>query len=187
MKVKAVNVTPYIYMAVGLFMIISPKTISNFICYLLGGIILLFASNQIFSFIQDKYSKFKLVLGTLALLLGSYIILNPESFISFIPFVAGVIILIDSVTKIVQSLDLKKSGYERWSHITITSILMFLFGLFLFFNPFDAIEIVIRILGIFLIIDGICEAVTSKAIYEKNINNPKKKNDSKVIEAEIVK
>lgn len=184
---KTINITPYIYMAIGFFMIISPQTISNFVCYLLGGIILLFAANQIFSFVQDKYSKFKLVLGVLALLLGSYIILNPESFISFIPFVAGVVILIDSITKIIQSLDLKKSGYERWSHITITSILMFLFGLFLFFNPFDAIEMVIRILGVFLIIDGICEAITSKAIYERNMKNPKKKNDDKVIEAEIVK
>ena len=183
---KSINITPYIYMAIGIFMIISPQTISNFICYLIGGVILLFASNQIFSFVQNKYSKFKLVLGVLSLLLGSYIILNPESFISFIPFVAGVIIIIDSITKIVQSLDLKKNGYEKWSHITLTSILMFLFGLFLFFNPFDAIEIVIRILGIFLIIDGVCEAITSKAIYEKKIKKTSNKKDDKVIEAEII-
>ena len=70
--------------------------------------------------------------------------------------------------------------------VVLTSILMFLFGLFLFFNPFDAIEIVIRILGIFLIIDGVCEAITSKAIYEKKIKKTSNKKDDKIIEAEII-
>lgn len=183
---KVINVTAYIYILVGLLMIISPKTVSDFICFLIGGIILLFSSNQIFSFIRDKRSKFKLVLGVLTLILGSYIILNPEEFISFIPFVAGVIIIIDSVSKIVQSVDLRKYGYANWSKITITSLLMLLFGLFLLFNPFGAIEIVIRILGIFLIIDGVCEAITVKAIHEKKVNTNVKKDKKKVIEAEIV-
>ena len=183
---KVINITAYIYILVGLLMIISPKMISDFICFLIGGIILLFSSNQILGFIRNKTAKFKLVLGVLALILGSYIILNPEEFISFIPFVAGVIILIDSVSKIVQSLDLKKHGYASWSKITLTSLLMLLFGLFLLFNPFGAIEIVIRILGVFLIIDGICEAVTVKAIHEKKVSTNVKKDKKKIIEAEIV-
>ena len=99
---KTMFITAIIYILLGIFMIISPASISNIICYVIGFLILAFGGNQIFIFINSKgsqISKFNLVLGILALLLGSYVVINPEAFISFIPIVVGVIIIVDAVTK----------------------------------------------------------------------------------------
>ncbi|MEG0021446.1 MAG: DUF308 domain-containing protein [Bacilli bacterium] len=176
---KTLLTTSLIYIVVGLFMIVSPASISNLICYLLGLIILLFATNQIITFInnrQTSLSKFNLVLGVLATIFGIYLILNPELAASFIPLVAGVIITIDSISKLMQSFSLKKEGYSNWIYILITSIILLLFGLFLFFNPFNAVKIVIRLIGIVLIIDGISEIIAVNA-FSKN----------SIIEAKIIK
>ena len=131
---KTMFITAIIYILLGIFMIISPASISNIICYVIGFLILAFGVNQIFIFINSKgtqISKFNLVLGILALLLGSYVVINPEAFISFIPIVVGVIIIVDAVTKMVEAFSLKNNGYAKWNNIFITSIIMLLFGLFL--------------------------------------------------------
>ncbi|MEG2250222.1 MAG: DUF308 domain-containing protein [Bacilli bacterium] len=176
---KTFITTSLIYIVVGLFMVISPASISNLICYLLGLIILLFATNQIITFInnrQTSLSKFNLVLGVLATIFGIYLILNPELAASFIPLVAGVIITIDSISKLMQAFSLKKEGYSNWVYILITSIILLLFGLFLFFNPFKAVKLVIRLIGIVLIIDGISEIIAVNAFSRNSI-----------IEAKIIK
>ena len=70
---KTMFITAIIYILLGIFMIISPASISNIICYVIGFLILAFGVNQIFIFINSKgtqISKFNLVLGILALLLG---------------------------------------------------------------------------------------------------------------------
>lgn len=175
---KTMFITAIIYILLGIFMIISPASISNIICYVIGFLILAFGGNQIFIFINSKgtqISKFNLVLGILALLLGSYVVINPEAFISFIPIVVGVIIIVDAITKMVEAFSLKNNGYAKWNNIFITSIIMLLFGLFLFFNPFDSVKLIFRLIGIFLVIDGINQFITANAMKET------------VIEAKIVK
>lgn len=175
-----ISITSIIYIFLGLCMIISPESISNIICYVIGFIVLGFAFNQIMIFIkmpQSTLSKFNLVLGIIAIMFGGFIIINPQSFISFIPFLAGIVIIIDAVTKIVEAINLKQNGYSKWNVVLITAIIMLIFGLFLFFNSFRAIKIVIMIIGLFLIIDGICQLLTLKAFKE----------DNKIIEAKIIK
>lgn len=78
----------------------------------------------------------------------------------------GVILVIDAFGKMQTSVRLKKYEYKNWWYILVSAILIFIFGIILLFNPFEVITIFIRILGIFLIIDGVANILTVES-YKK--------------------
>ena len=165
--------TNIIYIIAGVLMILLPGHISDIICYLIAGVILSFAFNQVIKFTKEK-KNYILVIGILAAMLGFYILFNPKSFASLIPTVVGVLITVDSISKLLGFLDLNKAGVEFNKVVLITTFLLLGLGLFLIFNPFGAIELIIVLIGVILIANGVLGIVTTK-----ETNN--------IIEAEIIK
>ena len=62
---------------------------------------------------------------------------------------------------VILSKELKKYGYDKWWAVLVVALLVFVFGIILLLNPFESLIIFIRILGTFLIIDGISSFITS--------------------------
>jgi len=54
---KATIITSTIYIILGIVMIFNPKVVSNFVCYILGAIILLYGMIQIISFFVKNEEK----------------------------------------------------------------------------------------------------------------------------------
>ena len=104
-------VNAILYTILGIVMIIAPGFVSDFICYLIGVLILVFGISMIITFINENYTAYAkgmLVLGLIASILGVYIILKPSFFMSIIPFMAGILILVESIDKFKHSFELKK-------------------------------------------------------------------------------
>lgn len=176
-------ITSIIYLLLGLFMIIFPEIVSNSISYVIGALILFFGLTKMISYFNLEYKNFftgfLLFISLAAIILGIYIIFAPETFISMIPFMIGLVIIVNGIQKISQAFYIKKFQETNVTPLFIYAAILIVLGVLLISNPFGAIQIVIRIIGIFLVIDSIEEYWTMKK-YEKIWKDIKKETKEKI-------
>ncbi|MDE7285538.1 MAG: DUF308 domain-containing protein [Lachnospiraceae bacterium] len=145
----------------GLVLIIWPGATSQIICMLLGGVLLAYGILQIVLYLFNRERTILLqgmmLLGIVFAVIGLWILLKPEMIIMAVPVIVGVLIVIHGLHNVVQALALKKDGYENWWLAFLLGMLTVILGVVLIFNPFKAIELVVRIIGIFLIYDGVSD------------------------------
>ena len=170
-KVKGFNYfLPIVYFILGLLMVIFPGTVNDIINYIIGGLLMLFGIDYIVRYLSNNkvttYSKYSLTVGIVPIICGVFLICNPEVLVSIIPFVAGMIILMDAFEKLKQAIDLKKMNYDEWWVDLVVAILFIVFGIIVIMNPFDAAKLLIRILGIFFLVDCFIDVWTNFS-YEK--------------------
>lgn len=169
-------ITSVLYTILGIFMLLFPEVISDFICYLVSVMFIFFGIAGVLMYIRSEiktpYTSTILVLGIVLGSLGIYIIMNPRIFASLIPLVIGVFMIADSISKLSAALDLRKYGYIRWWHMLIISFLILICGLILVFNPFKAVSLTIMVIGSILIVDSITNIFTIYS-YSRALNGKK--------------
>ena len=168
-----------IYIIIGLIMLLNPIFVRNAVNYIMGIFAILYGVIYIISLYQKKdsevFSKFNLLGGILCVSFGLFLIVNPEVLFSLIPFCAGVIIFMDALTLIYQSISLKRLNVKKWWINLIISLLFLGFAIFIIFNAKDISDLLIRIIGLFLIMDAITDLVITYII-SKRLENFKEKN-----------
>mgnify|MGYP000834549201 CR=1 FL=1 len=63
-------------------------------------------------------------------------------------------VLVEGISKLQRGLMLKNYGYQRWVAATVVAGCIIALGILLIFNPFNALVITMRVLGIVLAADG---------------------------------
>lgn len=182
-KVKGFNYfLPIVYFILGLLMVIFPGTVNDIINYIIGGLLMLFGIDYIVRYLSNNkvttYSKYSLTVGIVPIICGVFLICNPEVLVSIIPFVAGMIILMDAFEKLKHAIDLKKMNYDEWWVDLVVAILFIVFGIIVIMNPFDAAKLLIRILGIFFLVDCFIDVWTNFSYEKIKIKNGK---DEKIV------
>ena len=165
----------------------QPETTLNFISYAIGILLMVWGIIPIIGFLSNKdnnnYLETGFILGVFALIIGIIIMLNPKLIISIIPFVVGVWMIINGVTKLSYSLSLSKEHNATTS--IVLSIAILICGIVLVFNPFGGAVVLTQVIGISVIIYSAIDIIDcftlKKAIKEESKTS--KKDDNKIIEA----
>ncbi|MBQ6477140.1 MAG: DUF308 domain-containing protein [Bacilli bacterium] len=178
--------------ALGVLLIIKSEETVISISYIVGGALVLLGAIGIIDYIRKLRTELKseldLVYATVTIILGVLIIMHPKAIGSIIPFVLGIIIIINSSTKLNYALQLKKQDHNLWKSTLLVSLLTTICGLVLIFNPFQAASLITRIVGIIILIYAILDIVSSLTI-RKNINkihNAIEENVNVTNEAEVI-
>lgn len=178
------NLMSFVYIIVGLIMLINPKFVCDAVNYIIGGLIILVGIFFVIKLLQSKdlkeFSKIELLISLLLIGLGIFLMFNSNLLTSILPIASGLLIFLDSVSQIRKSFELKKKSVKLWYVNLIIGLIFFGFSLYIIFNATSVTYFVIRFIGIILIIDAILEFYTSFKLNEYNHN-------VKVIETEIVK
>ena len=155
-------ITALIYALLGLSLLIWPGVSTDILCILLGVVLLgcgiidgiIYLSNRDGSL----YSTAHLLLGIVLAVIGIWIMRSsPGLIISVIPRVIGILICIHGLADVGDAMTLRRSGYGRWSTALILGILTLALGAVLVYDPFDAVNTVMRVLGFFLLYDGVSD------------------------------
>lgn len=163
-----------IFVIVGLFLFIKPDTTISAISYIIGGTLIsggLYSSYKYFS-LKDILSTFNfdLIYGVLMLIAGMFLIIKPLALSSFFPIILGIWIIINSITKFEYALLLKRTKNADWTYNFLLSILTFIWGIILLFNPLKTVLLVTQIIGIFIIVYAGLDIIDN-FIIRKNIKN----------------
>ena len=121
-----------------------------------------------------------MVLGIVLAVIGGWIVLKPDTIIKAIPMIVGILIVIHGLHNAVQAIDLKKMQYDNWWVALLFSILTVALGIVLICNPFTVVDTVVRLIGAFLIYDGLSDMWILSRVFKT------KKNKKKIIDTDAV-
>lgn len=178
------TVSAIICVIIGLVLIIWPGTSTQVVCMVLGGVLLIYGIIQIILYLfareRTLYLQGMLVLGIIFSVVGAWILLKPEMIIKAVPVIMGIIIIMHGLHNAIQAIDLKKMNYDRWWVALLFGLLTIILGGVLVYNPFSVVNTVVRVIGAFLIYDGLSDMWIISRLFKT------KKNSQKIIDAEAV-
>ena len=171
----------------GLLLIFKAEITVVSISYIIGGLLVAIGVLAILRNQKDDEQKndLDIVYGIVSIVLGIVVISNSKAIASIIPFVVGFIILINSATKIQYSLELKKSNNKIWKTTLIASLVEFLCGILLIFNPFKSAVFVTKAIGIIILIYSILDLFSTISI-QRTIKKVQNAIEQKVLEAKVI-
>ena len=174
-----------IYIIVGLIMLLNPSFISDAVNYVIGVLVIVYGLIYSISLYQKReiemYGKFDFLAGIICISFGLFLILNPDTLGSLIPFCAGVILLMDAVRFVINGIRLKKLNYRSWMVNFIVGLVFLGFSIAIIIKAKEISFLLIRFIGAFLIVDAILDFFTELRFRK----NEKKVEKYEVIEAQI--
>lgn len=145
----------------GLVLLIWPGTTTQIVCMMLGTVLLIYGAVQILIYLASRerniVSQGMMLLGIIVAVIGVWILVRPEMVIMAVPVIVGILIAIHGIHNISQAIVLKKEGYEGWWIACLMGILTTVLGAILVYNPFTVVNTIVRLIGIFLIYDGLSD------------------------------
>ena len=158
-----------LFLLYGILIYLNPRITLELAGIILGIYLIIFGLFAIYEFIvRDNNPLFSLNIlwGILAILAGLLVMINPFEIIKILTFALGIYLVIISVRKIINSLKLKKYGYDGWALILVIAIILLIFGIFIMINPMASMDLA-EATGIFIILASILEICNSIMLYGK--------------------
>ncbi len=117
------GVSAALFIVLGLVMFIWPMAMGNILC-LLGGLMLIGVGlwKMAGYFRKKEYGvpqRCSFAIGALEAVLGVILMSQPQLVINLVPYLLGVIVLVDSLFKLQLAYSLKKTGFSEWWHYLI--------------------------------------------------------------------
>lgn len=148
-----------IYIALGIVLLIYPSESIDVICRIIGATALVFGFYGIIRFffrtVTTFYSVFMLITGIFSFICGIILLVKPDFIKTFFPVVIGVIVVVDSAFKLMTSFELRNTNSKLWWSVFFLSLAGIILGFALVFNSKDTIDLLARLIGACLIVDGI--------------------------------
>ena len=112
-KIKTIQILQAAgYILLGLFLVLKPDTSVRAICYGCGVIAAAYGLLHVLQCRKVK-AKGELILGVIFIALGMFCLITPQTVVSFLPFLLGVVLMLDGISKIQRALDLGQASDDR--------------------------------------------------------------------------
>lgn len=143
----------------GIVLVAYPNTSLTFVCRAVGVIVLVTGLGFVFGYLKSGkafwYGKVELVFGSVFAILGGFIILYPLGIISIIPIVFGILLIYHGIANMRQAFELRQYKDRGWWFPVLVAATTIVLGIFIIKNPFQTIDVVMRLIGACLIYDGL--------------------------------
>jgi uncharacterized membrane protein HdeD (DUF308 family) len=157
---KELFVLGVLSIAVGAVMVIYPETVSKVICYVIGALLVVSGAFVLTAILVQKGTKpftFRVVAAALALAVGFLFIFGADFVFDILWVFIGIGIIMNSYFKTQYAYELKFSGSPKWWVNLVISMISLALGIILILERDAAQSTIIRLTGIFLAVDGLCD------------------------------
>jgi uncharacterized membrane protein HdeD (DUF308 family) len=150
-----------LYTLLGLVLLIWPAPSTQLLCSALGLVLVLCAAVDIIIFLLHRdgslYASLHLGLGVILAAVGIWLMARPTLIAVIIPRIIGVLICIHGIGDLRSAIAIQRSHSSRWTTALVLALVTLALGAVLVFDPFDAFTTVVRIIGAFLVYDGVSD------------------------------
>ena len=159
------------YIIVGALIAFNPLLTQIVLIYIIGILAIFYGVNLIVRYFRgfDGYISIiiDLIMGILLVGSGIYVLFNPVISSLTLPMVAGIYLIVDAIVKVPASYQAYKVFDIPLWIILITILIPFILGLLLVLEPFNTAMQIVMITGIFFIISGIIDVITTIYIHHQ--------------------
>lgn len=184
-----VIVSAFICIALGVILVVWPGLSVKVVCMAIGAVLVINGISRLLNFIFGRdgsmFSQMNLVMGIIITVIGGWILLQPGTIIAMIPILVGIIIVIHGINNLQQSVSLCQSRYDKWWVALILGIITIGFGVLLIFNPFAAVDTLIRFIGLFLVYDGASDIWIMSRV-SKNVKQARQEMDALTVDGKEI-
>ena len=178
-----------VMVVIGIILAVWTKASLDFMARALAVLLVVIGAVFIISYFVKKERTFVisggLAAGIIIAAIGGWIFINPGTFTDFIPKLFGIFILVSGLGNLWQTISLIRYKSRAWWVSLIIAIGTVAIGGYLLFNPTNAKEIAVTLIGIFLIVDGVTNLINAVLVGIAADRAEQEKNALDV-EAEIV-
>lgn len=154
--------------AVGIVLAIWTTASIDFMARIIAIILVAIGGTCVINYVIHKERNFErsgaFLAGAVIAAFGIWVFVNPGRFTDVIPKIFGLFILVSGLENIGQTISLIRYKARTWIVSLIIAFITCGIGAFLLFRPSDAKEIAVTLIGVFLIIDGVTNLITSLLI-----------------------
>ena len=152
-------VSAVISILIGLALLFQPGTFTVLACRIIAILVLISGAAAILSYVRETQKVWRLqallVIGIILVLLGICMLARPAFFISLLPLVLGIIVLVHGLQDASYALNLKKLNDPYWWITLLIAAASIIFAVIVIINPFAAASTVVMMIGAVLIYDGV--------------------------------
>ena len=147
-----------VMVVIGVVLAVWTKASLNIVARALAALLFAIGAVFVLTYLFKKERTFVisggLVAGILIAAVGGWIFVNPGKFTDFIPKLFGIFIMVSGLGNLWQTISLVRFKSRAWWVSLLIALVTAGLGAFLFFNPTNAKEIAVTLIGAFLIVDG---------------------------------
>lgn len=151
---------------IGILFLCFPTSSSLVLCYAGGSIFLalgvIYCIRYIFG--ERIFGSYIFVFSLLLIVFGIFCLVNPSTIQAIITIVFGLFLLVDGIVKMQEGIELSRAYVKGWWSVVAIGIITISLGIVVIFGTFENVMI---FAGISLIVDGICDAVTTLVFSSK--------------------
>ena len=153
--------------ALGIVLLVWPAETLDIFCKVLAiGLVLIGVVNLVSYFMNRSAHPFGAVLGTIVVLVGIWIFARPDSIVSLVPIVIGVMLCVHGIQDAKMAFETRANGYEKWWSILLIALISLIFGVLCISKAFGIVTLALQFIGAALIYDGLTDLwVAGRAIY----------------------
>jgi uncharacterized membrane protein HdeD (DUF308 family) len=179
--------TSTILIILGILLLFASEATITIVVYVIGALVIAIGATGLIRFFTNNIYKSSLDLayGIVSIVLGVIIIKNPNAVASIFPIILGIAIIISSATKMQYAFQLKDNKNDLWKKTMVISILSTICGIVLLFNPFKSAVALTMIVGIFIIVYGVLDIISTIMI-KKDVDNIHKAIEGTITDAQII-
>ncbi len=151
--------TAILTLILGILLITSPGTAMRTVFLLVGWTLVISGAASLFTALLSKgqpVGQGDLVLGLVQVATGLVVLMRPGFLMSLAGIVVGFVLLIHGIHDIQHARESKALGYE-WKLSMGVGVAAVVMGVIVMVNPFSTLETLLRIAGIFLLVDGVAD------------------------------
>lgn len=139
-----------------IFLMVKPTESINFLVTIFATLVTIDGIFHVFSYFniskEFRSFNFELIEGISKMILGIITMLNPTWVSAFFSIFIGMWIIMSSVVKFQFALSIKEENNSNWIIIFTLSIITFILGLLMIFNPMESVITITTLGGILLFI-----------------------------------
>lgn len=142
----------------GLLLLLYPGSVVRVVCYICAVVLLVYGVIHAVTYFREQtpgyggqYDLVKAIIGIAAAVI---VFEKPEILSEILFVILSIVIILDSIGKLQNALDLKKLGYQSWWLMLIIAVLMCVMGILILCNPFGTAAMLVSFAGAVLVVNA---------------------------------
>lgn len=153
----------------GITLLLYPEMATNTLAYCIALVFIVMGVINVIGFIKNAKGtgegySYGLVVGVMLIVFAALI---SRILISLIPIILGFIVLFSGLMKLQQVFLLTNNKVDGWIPIAVMAGINIVVGCLAVFNPFDTVNLLLRIVGAGLLFGGVTDLISSGYVSKK--------------------